>query len=132
MKWKPHIENGRLKIPSTLKPKSQKNITNPTTIPYPRHLPRLLYEREVSLLYITVFFYLSQQPNLQPNEYNMLVLLSYCYQFSTEKNFYCKKSKWTFFGIFPCKIWLEYSYISKFIFVSIIITKYSIMYMKPI
>ena len=57
MKWKPHVENGRLAIPNTLKPKSYQNIPNQTTIPYLSHLPRLLCERSISLLYITVFFY---------------------------------------------------------------------------
>ena len=58
MKWKPHIENGRLKIPSTLKPKSYKNITNPTTRTYLRHLPWLLYEREVSLSCTSLYFFI--------------------------------------------------------------------------
>lgn len=56
MTWEPHIENGRLKISSTLKPKSYKNMQNPTTRPYPRHLPRLWYEREVSLSCTSLHF----------------------------------------------------------------------------
>ena len=76
MKWKPHIENGRLKIPSTLKPKSYKNITNPTTRTYLRHLPRLLYEREVSLSCISLYFFICHH-SLACSLMNIICLFSY-------------------------------------------------------
>lgn len=62
---------------------------------------------------------------------NIPLLLAYWYDFWLKKILF-QEQKMGSFWHFPCEIYLEYSSISKFVFVSIIIAKCLIMRIKPI
>lgn len=99
MTWEPYIENGRLKIPSTLK--SQKHAkSNYQTIPE-TSTQAFIRKRSFSVLYTHCIFFICHS-SLICSLINIIYLFSCHTVISLQmKNFIARNQKWAFLKIFP-------------------------------